>query len=177
MIRPSDLPSWESIIERTGNQHLRRSRGRCPFCESRTGFSVHDEKGFHCFACGIHGNKISFIQQFHKCDFKDALRFFGLEPGKPPAPDPAMVRRQRVRAGLKAWAKKIGKNLRDEFLIRERVITWALPRLRNNAEDHRTWELLSWALTGHSSLEFKLDLLSGKEEQQIEIFKHLRAAA
>lgn len=170
--------SWESITHRAGVKHLRRGRGECPFCESRTGFSVNDEKGFHCFACGVHGDKISFVQKLHKCDFTDALRFFGLEPGIPPKPDPAIERKRKARDGLKAWAEKIGKELRFEFYVREKVITRALQRLRRNADDSYAWNWLCWALIGHSALEYRLDTIDiGTEEQRLDAYRQWRNAA
>lgn len=166
--------SWESIASRTGIKFWRRGRGQCPFCESRTGFSVHGEKGFHCFACGVHGDKISFIQHFHKCDFKDALRFFGLEPGKPPELDPAIEYRNKIRKGLETWTRTLSKELNKEHYIRERVITRALRRLRKAPEDSYAWNWLGWALPGLEAIAYRLDMLSGSESAQIETFKYLR---
>jgi DNA primase len=171
MIDPACLPTWESVSAKTGLKPLHHNRGKCPFCGSSTGFSVHDEKGFHCFACGAHGDKISFIQQFHKCDFKDALRFFGLEPGKPPAPDPTIERRKKMREALRQWAKMEARKLRNEFYAKEMVFTRALARLRNNQDDPQAWDWLAWAFTGHAALENKLDMLAGTESQQIEVYK------
>jgi DNA primase len=169
--------SWDSIIHRTGNEHLRRGRGRCPFCESQTGFSVHNEKGFHCFACGVHGDKVSFIRQFHKCDFKDALRFFGLEPGRPPVPDPAIIRRKKVRDGLQRWKRTLQKQLNFEHYVREKVTVQALRKLRKDPEDEWAWNWLQWAYTGLDSIAHKLDVLNGSESDQVEAYKQLRKTA
>lgn len=169
--------SWESIFHRTGNQHLRRGRGSCPFCDSKTGFSVHDEKGFHCFACGVHGDKIRFIQEYHKCDFRDALRFFGLEPGRPPAPDPAIVRKRKIRDGLRKWSGQTARDLRDQHYIRCVVETAAVELLRMDPDDAQAWDGLAWALTGRDAIAHKLDVLEGGEADQVEAYKLLRKTA
>ena len=169
--------TWESILNRCGCNALRRGRGPCPFCESRTAFSVHEEKGFHCFACGVHGDKISFIEQFHKCDFKDALRFFGLEPGRPPKPDPAVLRKKRIREGLKRWSWTLGKQLRREHYVLERVIACASRRLSADPEDPWAWTWLSWAMPIQEVLEYKLDLIDGDTRDQVTAYLELRRTA
>jgi hypothetical protein len=166
--------SWESIVHRTGIKRLRRGRGECPFCGSCTGFSSHEDRGFHCFACGIHGDKIAFIQQLHGCGFKDALRFFGLEPGKPPAPDPETVRRRNIREGLRRWAMTLGKELRLEHYVRERVIARAQERLSRDPEDPMAWGWLAWAYKGLEAIAHTLDQLEGNETQQLQAYREWR---
>jgi hypothetical protein len=168
--------TWNAILDRVHAKPLRRGRGPCPFCESRTGFSVHNEKGFHCFACGIHGDKVSFIQQFHKCDFKDALRFFGLEPGRPPVPDPAEVRRRKIRANLQRWARTAARELRDQHYIRCVTEQAAVDLLRMDSEDEQAWDALAWALTGIDAIAYRLDQLEGPIEVQVECYKRRKAA-
>jgi hypothetical protein len=174
------LPTWDEIYSRIGERPSRHKRNRCPIHDGDSPCSValDESRGiFYCHVCHAGGDKFSFIKQLYKCDFKSALRWFGLEPGKPPAPDPAAVRRLRVRSGLKAWSKQIGRELRDEFYCRERVITRALDRLRRDPEDAWAWNWLGWALRDHGQIEYKLDLLIGTEEQQLEAFRQWRAAA
>jgi DNA primase len=168
--------TWDSIINQIGSKALRRGRGQCPLCESSTGFSANDNRGFHCFACGAHGDKIGFVQQFCKCDFKAALRFFGLEPGRPPIPDPETERRRKIRQGLEAWARAQRKELSAAHYGREQLSTLALHRLRQDPEDAAGWDWLTKALPGLPGIEYQLDLLSGTEEEQIELYKHLRTA-
>ena len=169
--------SWESIFDRAGLKPPRRGRGQCPFCDSRTGFSCNEDKGlFFCFACNAKGDKISFIQQYYKTDFPGALQWFGIEPGRPPGPDPETVRKRKIREGLKTWARNIQRQLRNEFFAREKAITKASERLKRDPEDTKAWEWLAWALPGQAEREYYLDLLSGKEEQQLEIFKSWRKA-
>jgi len=167
--------SWDSIIHRIDGKPLRRGRGRCPLCESNTGFSVHEDRGFHCFACGAHGDKISFVQQLHNFNFKNGLRFFGLEAGRPPAPDPVVIRRQKIREGLRRWARTVGRELRFEHHVRERVIVRAQDRLSRDPEDSWAWNWLAWALPGQEAISNRLDMIEGTDEKQLEAYRQVRA--
>ncbi|SES65489.1 DNA primase [Thalassotalea agarivorans] len=57
----------------------------CPFHTEKTpSFSVSQDKQFyHCFGCGEHGNAISFIMEFDRLEFPDAVEelasFYGME--------------------------------------------------------------------------------------------------
>src|SRR5699024_4475911 len=66
----------------------REYQARCPFHDERTpSFTVSPTKQFyHCFGCGAHGSAISFLMEYDRLDFVDAVellaRQFGLElPG------------------------------------------------------------------------------------------------
>ena len=56
-----------------------RDRGgfiKCPFHEEKTGsMKVYDgDGGYHCFGgCGAHGDIISFVQNYFRVSFKDAI--------------------------------------------------------------------------------------------------------
>ena len=54
-------------------------KGLCPFHDDHNpSFTVSPAKHFyHCFACGAHGDIISFIQEFEKVDFKTACEKLG----------------------------------------------------------------------------------------------------
>ncbi len=162
----------DSIMQRAGVRPLgRRGRGECPFCDSRTGFSFSDDLGlFHCFACGAKGDKVGFVMQLLECDFKAALRFFGLEPGKPPAPDPAVVNRQKMREGLRLWVRRVGRPMRERYYQDEMVAHAMRKRLQRDPEDREAWDILATAMHGHAALEHKLDALIGTEADQIELF-------
>lgn len=167
--------SWNTIFSRAGLPFPGRIRPPCPFCESRTGFSVHEDKGFHCFACGIHGDKLSFIQQFHNCDFKGALRFFGLEPGRPPAPAPEQHQHQKIRFGLLEWAKETERQLRDHYYFRTRYEVHGKRRLTADPEDTIGWQMLALAYKEipFEELDNWLDLLIGTDEQKLTAYLEL----
>jgi len=58
-----------------------RQRGRnyfglCPFHEEKTpSFSVNPALGiFHCFGCGKGGNAVTFVMEYDKIDYIEALK-------------------------------------------------------------------------------------------------------
>ena len=85
------LPSWDSIFLRLGLPLPKRGRAQCCLHggNSHQSLSLSDKGFFKCFVCGASGDKIGFIRKLYGCDFKRALAWFGLTPGKLPKPDPA----------------------------------------------------------------------------------------
>lgn len=181
MLPPDAQPSWPELYARLGGPPPQRNRGQCLVHggDSLTSVSLDHDRGlYHCHVCGAGGDRIDYIQRVLQTDFRGALRFLGVEPGRPPAPDPAVLRRQRARAGLQAWARRIGRELRREFRVRELVITRALSRLRRDAEDVWGWSWLGWALPGLPQLEDELDAIdTGTEEQILTAWREWRKAA
>ena len=77
----------------------------CPFHSEKTpSFTVSPVKQFyHCFGCGAHGNAISFLMEFDRLSFPDAVeelaRLAGMEvprSGQTEAPDEAIQSLYRV---------------------------------------------------------------------------------
>jgi hypothetical protein len=172
--------SWESIFHRIG-EPLRRNRARCPLHDGDSPFSlsVSEEKGmFHCHVCHAGGDKIDFIRQLHKCRYLDALRWFGIEPGTPLPPDPAIERRRRARAGLQAWAKRKGRELREKYYNRSRIELCARRRLEKHPDDVIGWGLLEVAYDGLplDEVERLHDLLIGRDFEQMEAYRLLGGA-
>jgi DNA primase len=59
-------------LKRRGRNYF----GLCPFHEEKTpSFSVNPSMGiFHCFGCGKGGNAISFLMEYEKIDYPEALQ-------------------------------------------------------------------------------------------------------
>ena len=84
MITHNSIESLKSKIDITdvigGFVELKRSgatyKGRCPFHEERTAsFTVNPARGtYYCFGCGAKGDMISFVQEFSKLSFSDAVQ-------------------------------------------------------------------------------------------------------
>jgi hypothetical protein len=149
--------TWPNIFSRLDLKPLRRNRGQCPLCESGTGFSTTENKTglFYCFSCNAAGDKINFIELLLGCNFKAALAFFGLDPSRPPKPDPAIARRRAAERELELRARQVGRELRNEFYLRSRVKQFGLRRLRRNSEDALGWELLALAYRGIPLIELE----------------------
>jgi len=163
MIDSHCLPSWIEIFERSGLQPPRRGRTRCPLCgasERSIAFSCHEERGFHCFRCGRRGDKISFIQQLRACDFKDALRWFGLEQGRAPKPDPVHAQAQAIREKLRTWKRRVGREARDLLAARHELEACGIERLEVDRDDEAGWQLLAAAFKGCDRDEHIADALA-----------------
>lgn len=75
-----DLLSRTDIVEIVGNRIPLKKQGRdyaarCPFHDERSAsFTVSPTKQFyHCFGCGAHGSAISFLMQYDRLEFLDAI--------------------------------------------------------------------------------------------------------
>jgi len=60
-------------LTRSGSHH----KGLCPFHNEKTpSFSLSQgDKHYHCFGCGAHGDVISFLMEYSKMSFNDALSY------------------------------------------------------------------------------------------------------
>lgn len=60
-----------------------RFKGLCPFHSEKTpSFSVdRDKKVYHCFGCGAGGDMFSFVMEYHKLSFPEAVEFLARRAG------------------------------------------------------------------------------------------------
>jgi hypothetical protein len=143
--------------------------------DSLTSLVLNDDTDrFKCFVCGESGDKLTFIQKLYDCDFKAALRFFGLEPGKIPKPDPAALKKARIESAinlrLSTWTRRIRRLLFD---LNE-TITLSERRLLTNPDDNRAWLALSIAYKAYAPLEHMHDqLLSRSDADRASAYKQL----
>ena len=85
-----DILTKINIVDLINSRVKLKKAGRdyqacCPFHHEKTpSFTVSDKKQFyHCFGCGAHGNAISFLMEYDKLEFVEAVEelagFLGLE--------------------------------------------------------------------------------------------------
>jgi len=79
--------------------------GLCPFhSETKPSFTVAPEKGiFHCFGCGAGGNVFSFLMQYHRLSFPEAVQELARRYGIPVSlkdlgPEGAQQAKKRTKA-------------------------------------------------------------------------------
>lgn len=89
-----DLISSYLPLKRVGRSY----KAPCPFHPEKTpSFIVSLEKQiFHCFGCGIGGNAITFIMQYEKMNFREALETLAQRCGVP-LPHPEITELQRSK--------------------------------------------------------------------------------
>lgn len=75
-----DLLARTDIVELINSRVTLKKAGKnyqacCPFHTEKTpSFSVSPDKQFyHCFGCGEHGNAVSFLMEYDRLDFVDAI--------------------------------------------------------------------------------------------------------
>jgi hypothetical protein len=122
---------------------------------------------------------VAFLQKLQGCGFKDALAFLGVQAGgRPPKPDPAVIRERAALAAIREWCRCTGRRLRDEYLSRQRIIRYACEGLQADAESAFGWELLRIAVDGEARCEFLLDAidLCRNDAERIEAWRLYRYA-
>jgi DNA primase len=78
-------------------------KGLCPFHEEKTpSFHVHKSSGhYHCFGCAAHGDSISFLMEYERLDFQQAVEFLAERTGVPLVLQEMMTDSQKVEDHLK----------------------------------------------------------------------------
>jgi DNA primase len=104
------------IVRIIGEHVALKAKGReyvglCPFHDDhKPSMNVVPGKGiFHCFVCGSGGDVLSFVQKFHKMEFREALEYLAeragitLTPrGKPPGGPEGLSRTDLLTASTAA---------------------------------------------------------------------------
>ncbi len=103
----NDILDRSNIVEVVSSYVPLKRVGRsfkavCPFHPEKTpSFIVSaDKQIFHCFGCGVGGNALTFIMQYEKVNFREALEILAQRSGIP-LPEPQKEEYQIVRDDLK----------------------------------------------------------------------------
>lgn len=87
LLEIKDAASLEEVIGQYVKlvQRGRNLLGLCPFhTETKPSFTVAPDKGiFHCFGCGAGGNVFSFLMQYHRLSFPEAVQELARRYGIP----------------------------------------------------------------------------------------------
>jgi len=155
-------PHIVQAIESEGiclKQRGRESWASCPFhIDLHPSFKINlDQQTFHCFSCGAHGDVIDFIQKLYNLSFKDALKYLGMNPGKPPMVDPKQQRKRELVKDFEQWRRETYRDVCDEY----NIIWHALRRCENMDEIGE----LSEVICEMGLVEDVINILSGKDEE------------
>ena len=107
----------------------------CPFHNEKTpSFTVSQDKQFyHCFGCGAHGNAISFIMEFDRLEFVEAIeelaRIHGLDIPREQSNRPAMTEEKRQQQ-------------QDDYSLMENVTKYFQQQLRQHANSAKAIDYL-----------------------------------
>ncbi|WP_341501915.1 DNA primase [Gallaecimonas sp. GXIMD4217] len=119
-----DVLARVDLVELIGQRVKLKKTGKnysacCPFhSEKSPSFTVSPQKQFyHCFGCGAHGNAISFLMEFDRLEFPEAIDELagqlGLEVPRSHAPNPkAQEKREDAYALMQAIGRQYYQNLK-----------------------------------------------------------------
>ena len=165
-----DLLARTDIVEVVGTRVPLKRQGkeysaRCPFHDERSpSFTVSQTKQFyHCFGCGAHGTAISFLMNYDRLEFLDAVDELAKRVGME-VPKDAIKRNdnddsREMYAALDAAAKFFQRQLQASDTAR------AYLDRRGVDEDIRTQFSIGYAPDGFSALKDAL----GTDERRIKL--------
>ena len=130
-----DLLSRTDVVDIVDSRVKLKKAGKnyqacCPFHNEKTpSFTVSQDKQFyHCFGCGAHGNAISFMMEFDRLEFVEAIeelaKFHGLDVPREQGGPPAM-----------SQAKK--QQLEDDHTLMEQVARYFQHQLRSHPNSQK----------------------------------------
>ena len=135
-----DLLSRTDVVDIVDSRVKLKKAGKnyqacCPFHNEKTpSFTVSQDKQFyHCFGCGAHGNAISFIMEFDRLEFVEAVeelaKLHGLE-----------VPREKGNTPVISEEKK--RQQQDDYSLMEKVARFFQHQLRQNENSQKVIEYL-----------------------------------
>lgn len=167
-----DLLARSDIVEVVGSRVPLKRQGkeyaaRCPFHDERSAsFTVSPTKQFyHCFGCGAHGTAISFLMNYDRLEFLDAVdelaKRVGMEVPRNENPRNAQQQDEgrELYSALDAAARFFQKNLEDSEKARSYLDG------RGVDEENRARFQIGYAPDGYSGLRDAL----GKDERRMKL--------
>jgi DNA primase len=167
-----DLLARSDIVEVVGSRVPLKRQGkeysaRCPFHDERSAsFTVSPTKQFyHCFGCGAHGTAISFLMNYDRLEFLDAVDELAKRVGmEVPRETQQRTAQQQddsrdLYAALDAATRFFQKSLEGSDKAR------AYLDQRGVDEENRTRFAIGYAPDGYSALKDAL----GKDERRMKL--------
>ena len=123
-----DLLARSDIVELIGARVPLKKQGkeysaRCPFHDERSpSFTVSPTKQFyHCFGCGAHGTALSFLMQYDRMEFLDAVEELARRVGVE-VPRDTKQRKDSVTQYVAAGREDLAEIERAEIVVIERYL-------------------------------------------------------
>ncbi len=169
-----DLLARTDIVEVVGSRVPLKRQGkeysaRCPFHDERSAsFTVSPTKQFyHCFGCGAHGTAISFLMNYDRLEFLDAVDELAKRVGMevPRTENPRSAQQQDdsrdLYAAVEAASRFFVKQLQTSDKAR------AYLDQRGVDADNRARFAIGYAPDGYSALKDAL----GKDERRMKLLE------
>lgn len=112
-------------LKKAGKQH----KARCPFHEEKTpSFNVSQDRQFyHCFGCGASGTAITFLMEYERQSFVEAVETLAARAGMQ-VPREASARPRRDNASLYEALARAECHFREQLRQSERAIAYLKSR-------------------------------------------------
>lgn len=172
-----DLLARADIVEIIDSRVPLKKAGKnyqacCPFhTEKSPSFTVSPDKQFyHCFGCGEHGNAISFLMEFDRLEFPDAIEelasFYSMDvPREQSHQTPAQLKQQQ-----QAYQQK-----QDDYQLMENISRFYQQQLKVAQDKHLAIDYLkSRGLSGQIAKTFGIGFVSEQWDGMMKAFAQNR---
>ena len=167
-----DMIARTDIVEIVDSRVKLKKAGKnyqacCPFHNEKTpSFTVSQEKQFyHCFGCGAHGNAVSFLMEYDRLEFPEAIeelaRYHGIE-----------VPREQSSSGTNNQKTSVGKEqLENDFAIMEKSARFFQHQLKHDKQSERAIAYLkSRGLSGETVKRWEIGYASDQWDSVLNQF-------
>ena len=167
-----DMIARTDIVEIVDSRVKLKKAGKnyqacCPFHNEKTpSFTVSQEKQFyHCFGCGAHGNAVSFLMEYDRLEFPEAIeelaRYHGIE-----------VPREQSSSGSNNLQTSVGKEqLENDFAIMEKSARFFQHQLKHDKQSERAIAYLkSRGLSGETVKRWEIGYASDQWDSVLNQF-------
>lgn len=135
-----DLIARTDIVELVDSRVKLKKAGKnyqacCPFHNEKSpSFTVSQDKQFyHCFGCGAHGNAISFVIEYDRLEFPEAVeelaRFHGMEVPREQSNQPQQTPQQKAQ-------------IADDYELMEQVARFFQHQLKQHEQKNKPIDYL-----------------------------------
>ncbi|MDU0354245.1 DNA primase [Paraglaciecola aquimarina] len=135
-----DIIARSDIVELIDSRVSLKKAGRnyqacCPFHNEKSpSFTVSQDKQFyHCFGCGAHGNVITFLMEFDRLEFPEAIeelaQYHSVEVPREKGGAPALSKEQKQQKG-------------NDYELMEKVTKYFAQQLKNHPQKDKAIDYL-----------------------------------
>lgn len=166
-----DLLSRTDVVDIVDSRVKLKKAGKnyqacCPFHNEKSpSFTVSQEKQFyHCFGCGAHGNAISFLMEFDRLEFVEAIeelaKLYGLEVPREQGNIPAISEEKKLQQ-------------QDDYALMEQVARFFQQQLKQNSNSDKAINYLkSRGLSGDIVKQWEIGYAPDSWDSLLSTFGH-----
>lgn len=153
-----------------------KKRGRyywalCPLpghIEKTASFKVDPgRQTFYCFGCGIGGDVIQFVMQYHNMSFKEALQHLGIN-GKTRRPDSKEMKKRELLSAFREWC--------DTYFDDLCTLVRTLQKAKQNAKTMEEVEAMAEYYHKESVWLYQIEILQSNDDKaKFKLYRELSA--